>query len=434
MIQQAVAQAIANLPAPAAPVAPAAPAAVAAFAINPAGVGNAPWDFQSSQGLRVYSAVTTPIEPAFDGSEAKLVHFLMKIWSRAQAYGFLSILQVLDDQNVVRDLTREWGCLTTGNVQAAAIDYLRLQERSHQASEMLRVLILASVEGRIVSRLLHRKDQFTVDIALPNAVAELKEDGPCMLFELIKMVSVETRATVGNIMRQINNLQDIMEVKQNNIESFNAAVEDLIDGLNARRAPVPDLLTNLFAGYKNCSDTTFVKYIDRKEEEYEDGTIAFDGPQLMQMALEKYKNMVAKKQWLQKTGAELEFIAMQSELKQLRQNPPAKKKATPGQGSGKDTKTEAGGKNRNTGKFAWKGLAPKAGEPHEKTVNGKPYIYCPHHGDTKWVLKVNQAGVEHRTGCSKMAEANAAANRGGAVDALTAAVANIEEVVEEEAL
>jgi hypothetical protein len=60
-------------------------------------------------------------------------------------------------------------------------------------------------------------------------------------------------------------------------------------------------------------------------------------------------------------------------------------------------------------------------------VNGKAYIHCPHHGDTKWVLKVNQQGVEHKTGCRMMAEANAATP-----DRMMAALANLDEEDEEE--
>jgi hypothetical protein len=98
-------------------------------------------------------------------------------------------------------------------------------------------------------------------------------------------------------------------------------VEELIDGLNARAKPVPDMLTNLFLGYLSCSDTTFVKYIKHKEDEYEDGTIQLTGTRLMQQALEKYKTMVSKQQWLKKTDEALEFIAMQAKMKVLEQNP-----------------------------------------------------------------------------------------------------------------
>jgi hypothetical protein len=54
---------------------------------------------------------------------------------------------------------------------------------------------------------------------------------------------------------------------------------------------------------------------------------------------------------------------------------------------------------KNDGAWAWKAVAPKEGEPHKKTFRGKKYIYCPRHGDTKWVLEVNNKGIEHATGC-----------------------------------
>ena len=61
---------------------------------------------------------------------------------------------------------------------------------------------------------------------------------------------------------------------------------------------------------------------------------------------------------------------------------------------------------KNNGKFPWKSVAPKTGESHAaKTVDGKDYIYCPHHGDTKWVLKINQEGLNHKENCRMAAAA-----------------------------
>jgi hypothetical protein len=405
----------------------AAVAVVVPFAVNPAGGAvNVPWDFQSSQGLRLYTAVTAAIEPVFDGAVDNMNDFLRRIWNRAEAYGFTSILRVADNHGVARNLTREYGTLTTANMHTAAVVYLRLENRSHQAAEMLRMLILASIQARIVDRLFHRREGYLVDIALPGAAApDVREDGPCMLHELILMVSVETRATIANIKRQLNDLQPIMEESKSDIEKFNTKVEGLIDALNARSATVPELLTNLFTGYKSCADKTFVKYISRKEEAFEDGTLTFTDTALMQMALEKFKTLESKGTWLKKTTDELDFIAMQSQIKELKQNPVKAKK------EGKVVKE--GKANRNTGEYAWKGVAPKAGESHEKTVKNKVYIYCPHHESTKWVLKVNQQGVEHKTGCLKMAAAIAAqAAAAGPTSAqrLVAAIGNID--VEEE--
>jgi hypothetical protein len=85
--------------------------------------------------------------------------------------------------------------------------------------------------------------------------------------------------------------------------------------------------------------------------------------------------------------------------------------------------------NRNTGKFAWKAVAPKTGEAHEKSVNGKAYVHCPHHPGTSWVLKINRQGVEHKTGCRMMAGANAKAVN---ANRMVATVATIEEEMDED--
>jgi hypothetical protein len=430
MIQQAVDAAVAAIPAPQA--GGAAAGAAAPFHVNPAGVGNDPWDFQSSQGIRLYQAATAPFEPLYDGDPAKLNTFLRHIRNRAEAYGFSRILTVADSQGVPRDLTREYGCLVTANVKAAATLYLRLEQRSHQASVVLRMLVLNSAQPRIIDRLFHRKADYSVDIALPGAQANVKEDGPSMVLALINMVMVENRSSVSNIMRKVYALPKLMEDSKSNIEEFNTAVEGLVDSLIARDAPVPDLMDHLFSGYKTCDDQNFVDYISRKEDSYADNTIiTMTYTELMQTALEKYKSLVERDQWGKKTEQQLEFIALKSELKLLKQNPKkANQAARPATGAAAGTAaTTARTSNRNTGSFAWKNIAPKANEAKEKTVEGKDYVYCPYHGNTKWVLKINVQGVDHRTGCRMMLAANAqgAQAAGANADRMVAALANVTE-------
>jgi len=270
MIQAAVATAVAAaigaLPPPAQPVAQAAagPAAVP-FALSPAGAGNTPWDFQSSQGMKLYLAVTAPLVPLFNGDNGTLNAFLRQIWGRAESFGFTNILQVPDDNGRLRDLTREYGCLNMTNVQNRAIQYLRVPQREQQAADMLRKLIVNSMEPRVTDRMHHRRVNYTVDIALPGDPPDSRQDGPCMLKDLIDLVSVETKATVAQLTRQINNLQSIMEEHKSNIEHFNMKVEELTAALMARSAPVPDLLTTLFTAYKSCADRIFVQYMTNDE-------------------------------------------------------------------------------------------------------------------------------------------------------------------------
>jgi hypothetical protein len=111
---------------------------------------------------------------------------------------------------------------------------------------------------------------------------------------------------------------------------------------------------------------------------------------LMQVALEKFKVLTDKGAWMVKSEQELEFIALKAwKIEQTGKKPPANRPA----------KVESDGTKKKADKFAWKLVSPKAGEPDAKTVNGKKYIYCPHHGQTRWVLEVNHSGVTHRTGC-----------------------------------
>ena len=238
---------------------------------------------------------------------------------------------------------------------------------------------------------------YTVNIAAaalpgdPPNLPIMREDGPTMLFELIALVSVETRATVATLGRKLDDMAAIMRTVKSNVQEFNAEVETIVDALNARNAPVPELRTKLFTGYKSCGDSAFIKYIVRKEEEYEDGLTNLTATQLMQVALEKFKTLTDKGEWMVKTEQELEFIALKAwQLEQINKKSNVTKSA----------KVERDGTKKKTkAKFAWKMISPKAGEPESKTVNGKKYIFCPHHHTTRWVLEVNQQGVNHKTGC-----------------------------------
>ena len=63
----------------------------------------------------------------------------------------------------------------------------------------------------------------------------------------------------------------------------------LLEGLASRRETTHDLLSNLFKGYAAASGNKFGKYIERKQEEYEDVTY-IKPTALMSFADEKYKN------------------------------------------------------------------------------------------------------------------------------------------------
>ncbi|CAB9521469.1 unknown protein [Seminavis robusta] len=400
------------------------------FAVTPAGAGNDAWDFTTSTGLKIFMASTAPLPVLYDGKEAGLRDFLRKILQRAQSYGWSSILMVADTAGNVKNITTQHGSLNLTNVQAHATTYLRAQQRQHQASACLSKLIMGSITPKLANRLATRSNNYNLNVAVippaPHAAPApiIKEDGTCMLYELISMVSIETIATVAILNKKLINLEHIMEQSKSNIEDFNFVVDDLIAQLDARSVAPPPMIHSLFDGYANCADPEFTKYIAFKLMCYEDGTIQLDYESLMHMAAEKYKSLVRKDKWMHKSEEQLEIIALRSEISDLKAMPSVQAASANKNSEKKDQK-----KVSYADKFAWKLVEPKSGEPKEKTVNNKTYIYCPYHDTTKWVLKVNDKGVDHRTGCTKKKEALAAAAINKEEDTTAAALAGAMEDV-----
>lgn len=412
--QQAAQQAAAAAAAAAAPAV--TQAAQVPFMLNPALAGNEAWDLMSSTGLKIHMAAIAPIVPAHAGEESLLNSLLRKMWLRAEAFGFTRILMIDDADGIARNLTKAHGCLTKVIVTAAAMADIRDEDRRTQAQELLRQLIQGSCTTKMIDGLEHRSADCTHDVAMNGAPApEMAIAGASMLFELVAMASVQTRATVSSLMNCLDDLETIMIEKKSDIKEFNAEIESICDALRARRKQPPEPLTKLFLGCTSCEDQVFRDCIKRKEESYKDGSLSFTDEQLMSLALEKFKILHDdKKMWLKKSQQELEFIAMQSELTRLKQNPHKKKPP-------KDNPSDSS-KARDK-KWAWKMVPPAEGEPKTKTFQGKECVHCPHHETMMWVLKINKRGTNHLKNCEEKARAEAKATKEGGAKAL--ALANV---------
>ena len=366
-----------NMPAP-----PAPPAVV--FSLTP-GVVNmlAPWDYSTSEGIKLFFQSTAAIKPIYDGTETSLKMFLKAVSAKAKTFGWdSSILRVNDDNGNARDLLQHYGALTIDNVRTSATVYIGSDTRAAQASAQLATCLSGSIGESTLLKLLLRANEYTI-----NGV----EDGQCMLRTLISVVSVETRATIGSVRTALKNLPSLMHEVSSDITEFNTRVGHYIDKLNANDHTCEDLLTHLFEGYQTATDETFVKYIRMKEDDWEDGTtITLEAPTLMRLAEEKYKTMNLKKLWNGTTKEDANIIAMKAELQEVTEL--AALRAEVASLKGETDKKYDHRKKKDIGEWAWKKEAPTGSQPKEKTFKGKVYIYCMFHGDTKWVLKSNHAG------------------------------------------
>jgi len=86
-----------------------------------------------------------------------------------------------------------------------------------------------------------------------------------------------------------------------------------LNSLEARGQTTNDLLVNLFKRYAAASDKTFVDYIARKQERYEEGE-NISAPQLMNAANEKFKTLKEQSRWNAPSAAEEKILALEAEM------------------------------------------------------------------------------------------------------------------------
>ena len=140
------------------------------------------------------------------------------------------------------------------------------------------------------------------------------EDSVRMLFVPLDITAVSTHTEVFLIMQQLNNLMPLMEEEGSNIKKFNICIRNLIRDLEAHHITVPIIVVSLFLAYTECEDSSFVKYMDKKQTEYEKETLHLDNRILMNLTHKQYMTLIHKKQWKQKTKQELDFIVMFNQL------------------------------------------------------------------------------------------------------------------------
>jgi hypothetical protein len=389
------------------------------YSDTPSGSGNDPWDFTSSNGMKMYLAATAPLTTIYDGQEEGLIAFLHSIAARGKAFGWTNVLKVNDKDGVPRNMTTEYGCITRENVKGTAEAFMQARGRDRQASQCIQQMLEVSISKELLNKLKYRKEYYTLNVQPQNAnglVEENVEVGTMMLFELISLVSIETRATIDTLKKKLGNLDKIMEAEAGNIDSFNYKVNRIISELEARNAVVPDIIASLYETYEACGDTKFAVFISNEYSDYLQKKINPTVRELMHSAHERYKVINDRGQWMQMSNAQLDLLTLQATLQQLQQNPPGKRKNEQQGGSVQKKGRQANG---NTTKSNWKMIGPKTGEPHAKTVNGKEYIYCPNGHYTKWVAKIDREGKLHKDHCSK-AKSGKGNNDGNGHIAMTA--------------
>ena len=221
-----------------------------------------------------------------------------------------------------------------------------------------------------------------------------------LLKVIIRESHIDTNATVSHIRTHLSSLDTYLPTIGHDIGKRNDYVTSLHDALLARGEVSNDLLVNLFKGYKASSDRRFIAYIEKKEEDYEDGTAAITPQQLMTLAKNRYEVLVEKGMWNAPSAEEEKIMALETTIKRL-QNSKRKDSANNQQ----PRKSEKKGASNNKGRAlpAWVNDKPKPGEAKTKEVDGKTWHYCIHH--ERWTHhttdECKKKGMDQKTGKTK---------------------------------
>jgi hypothetical protein len=211
-----------------------------------------------------------------------------------------------------------------------------------------------------------------------------RRHGLSLLKTILTESHLDSNATVNAIRQSISELSSYILQIDCDITKFNDYVSRLEQSLAARNETSQDLLVNIFKAYKAVRDQDFVKYIEQKESDYEDGS-TLSHKSLMTMAENKFKNLVQKKKWCAPSELQNEIVALRAELQKSKKERQKKDKPSNGKGQGR----------KSSGKPDWlqEQRAPKQTALNQPRMwkNSKYHWCCPATGG-----KCEGAWVRHQ--------------------------------------
>ena len=350
------------------------------FALAPAYVASATTyiDYSTRYGQRLYEASVAPLPHEYDCAEEGLREFVRSLKDRAVASNWEPTLLVLQNGNVY-NLLDNYGTLTVASIRAHAEDYIGFEQRNAQNSFAIYTCLAASLTEGARNRVAAKLSDYTVDGQF---------DGLLYFKAIIQTAQVDMRATVTDLKTKLLTLTNHMAEVESDITQFNSSVTAWEQSLHARDEEVKstDLLINLFRAYQACQDKEFQNWAKLKQDEYNEGKdITAKG--LMELAENKYKNMVNDGVWKAPTQEQETIVNLTAQVAQLQKKVKAaartQTRARKGDKQQDDKDKDKSGKPDKEKKKreypAWKKVAPKDGEPNTKVVNGRTYHWCKHH-------------------------------------------------------
>ena len=209
---------------------------------------------------------------------------------------------------VYRNLITNHGEITLERVRRFEEYYTNDPSRAAQDAGMLYSCLMASLYKVGKTKIMVWEKKYKING---------KGSGNLLLKVFIWEIHLDRNATMMVIRRQLSSLDTYINTIGCEITKFNAYVHNLLEGLALRRETTNDLLSNLFKGYQAASDHTFVNYINRNQEEYDDG-LSLTRFQIMDLADKKYKNLKLNETCNAPSEQEEKILALSAKVAKIR--------------------------------------------------------------------------------------------------------------------
>lgn len=337
------------------------------FALTPAIAIQGVINYNKTSGRKMYSGAIAKLdEELYDCKPDGLYQFLQALNSRAQDIGWSNDDGILmipgdakSDNPVLYYLIDNYGVISLAQIRAFEATYLRGQNRAAQDTYMLYKCLMNSISKEGKLKILIWKNQYTIDSNV---------SGNLLLKVIIRESHLDTNATTATIRTKLSSLDTYLPTIGCDITKFNGYVRLLIDSLAARGETTQDLLSNLFKGYQAASDKTFVEYIGRKLEKYEEGDPT-TAESLMEQADNKFKLLKVHNKWNAPSQEEEKILALEARVKKLTQKDGRNRSKGKDQKSKRDSKTSE--------QPSWFNKEPAAADLKKpKSWKGKDWWWC----------------------------------------------------------
>jgi hypothetical protein len=337
--------------------------------------------------------VIAPLNNQFEGKSEQMTLFKGDLALHASNNGWanghqnsdiISIPSISD--NVNYNLITEYSRLTVEDIVTWATNTIVGKEtRKAQNNANMFQCLYRSLSPTMVNKMLLEQNKYTINNVTIAAL---------YYKHIMGYSNVDTLAMISLTRHLLSTLDVKMIDLNSNITDFNIYVSELHNKLAQYGATSEDTLVNLFRGYKAARDNAFCDYIKKIERDYQYGNETITVDQLMTKAHTAYQVEKERGNWGALSEDQQMIVAMQSELKQLKDaklklNTNSKKgNIDKGKGKGKSKGKDDQKKDAKKQDDSWKTISPTGPGPHTKQHSGRTYYWCKNHrqGKGKWVL------------------------------------------------